>query len=208
MKLLVICNAMQKREFCTKPLSSDTTVTFITDPAAIAGSADILIDLLFENNPGRIAALAAFLPKPVIVNEVIFTLNEIGFPFIRINAWPGFLMRRIIEAAASPADILNARTVFKTLGWDCSLVPDTTGMISARMLVTIINEAYFTFGEGIATKDAIDQAMKLGTNYPWGPFEWAAQIGIEKIISLLQQLNNIDQRYAVAPALMAAYNDQ
>jgi 3-hydroxybutyryl-CoA dehydrogenase len=208
MKLLVICNAMQKREFCTKPLSSDTTVAFITDPAAITGSADIIIDLLFENNPVRIAALAAFLPKPVIVNEVIFTLNEIGFPFIRINAWPGFLMRRIIEAAARPADIKNAQTIFKTLGWDCSLVPDTAGMISARILAMIINEAYFTFGEGIATKDAIDQAMKLGTNYPLGPFEWAAQIGIEKIISLLQQLNNIDQRYAVAPALMAANNDQ
>ncbi len=209
MKLLVICNDLQKLECSAKPLLPGIAVDFISEPASITASADVLIDLLFENNPDRIAALEAFLPKPVIVNEVIFTLNEIGLPFIRINAWPGFFMRRIIEAASmsSATAAEEAHEIFKMLGWDCRLVPDTAGMISARIVASIINEAYFTFGAGIATKDAIDQAMKLGTNYPFGPFEWAEKIGIEKIISLLQQLDNNDQRYAVAPALLAEYDE-
>ena len=44
--------------------------------------------------------------------------------------------------------------------------------------------------------------MKLGTNYPFGPFEWAGIIGLSKIASLLQILYLKDERYATAPALL------
>ncbi len=47
----------------------------------------------------------------------------------------------------------------------------------------IVNEAFFAFGEKISTIEEIDMAMKLGTNYPNGPFEWAEKIGIENIFN-------------------------
>jgi len=44
--------------------------------------------------------------------------------------------------------------------------------------------------------------MKLGTNYPYGPFEWASLIGLNKIAKLLEILNLTEKRYAIAPALL------
>ena len=68
----------------------------------------------------------------------------------------------------------------QALGRQYQLVPDVPGMIAARTVSMIINEAYYTLEEEISSAEEIDIAMKLGTNYPYGPFEWARQIGIEK----------------------------
>ena len=54
----------------------------------------------------------------------------------------------------------------------------------------IINEAFIALREGVSTKEEINTAMKLGTNYPYGPFEWAGKIGIERVNALLDKLDN------------------
>jgi 3-hydroxybutyryl-CoA dehydrogenase len=77
-------------------------------------------------------------------------------------------------------------------------------MIAARVIAMIINEAYWGLGEGISTKAEIDIAMKSGTNYPYGPFEWSEKIGLSKIGALLKKLSEEDRRYALAPALEEA----
>jgi 3-hydroxybutyryl-CoA dehydrogenase len=56
------------------------------------------------------------------------------------------------------------------------------------VISTIINEALIALMEGVSTREEIDTAMKLGTNYPYGPFEWAEKIGMERVDSLLAQL--------------------
>jgi len=66
----------------------------------------------------------------------------------------------------------------------------------------IINEAYFALGEGVSSKENIDIAMKTGTNYPYGPFEWAAKIGLQRIQQLLVQMQKENNRYSIAPALL------
>lgn len=70
----------------------------------------------------------------------------------------------------------------------------------------IINEAYFTLGENVSGKTEIDTAMKLGTNYPFGPFEWSEIIGKEKIYNLLTKLVTEDRRYDPAPFLIKEAN--
>jgi 3-hydroxybutyryl-CoA dehydrogenase len=69
------------------------------------------------------------------------------------------------------------------------------------VLAMIINEAWFTLGENVSTKQEIDTAMKLGTNYPYGPFEWCNKIGIKNIYSLLKKLSENNARYKPAPLL-------
>jgi 3-hydroxybutyryl-CoA dehydrogenase len=71
-------------------------------------------------------------------------------------------------------------------------------MLSARVIAMIINEAYFALGEGVSSKQEIDIAMKLGTNYPYGPFEWSERIGLKNIYKLLQKLNSTSSRYTIA----------
>ena len=65
----------------------------------------------------------------------------------------------------------------------------------------IVNEAYYTLQEEVSTKEEIDTAMKLGTNYPYGPFEWSELIGLDKIHLLLTRLGNTDDRYRPARLL-------
>jgi 3-hydroxybutyryl-CoA dehydrogenase len=75
-------------------------------------------------------------------------------------------------------------------------------MVTPRITAMIINEAWFTFGDGISSKEEIDIAMKLGTNYPFGPFEWGEKIGIKDVVHLLTELKRTGERYVIAPALL------
>jgi 3-hydroxybutyryl-CoA dehydrogenase len=73
--------------------------------------------------------------------------------------------------------------------------------IFARVLCGIMNEAMWSCTEGVASVSDIDTAMKLGTNYPQGPLEWAEKIGIDKVQQLLAALNETvsDDRFASPP---------
>ena len=62
-------------------------------------------------------------------------------------------------------------------------VKDEPGFVSARIVAMMINEAYFTWEAGTSTKEEIDIAMKLGTGYPYGPFEWGEKIGLRGLLN-------------------------
>ena len=73
--------------------------------------------------------------------------------------------------------------------------------IFSRVLVGIINEAMWAQKDGVASSEDIDTALKLGTNYPNGPFEWAEQIGLDRVQDLLLALNETvsDDRFSSPP---------
>jgi 3-hydroxybutyryl-CoA dehydrogenase len=176
--------------------------------------ADLFIDLDFEGHDGsapgdaRIATLNALLPAPVMVNAVVHTLADIGHPFIRINGWPGFLDRDVHELVANHMDVAGQIGEFYALlGHGCRLVDDIPGMITTRILAAIINEAWYTWEAGVSTKEEIDTAMKLGTNYPYGPFEWGQRIGLARIVTLLNVLSEANARYKPANSLQQAVTE-
>ena len=104
------------------------------------------------------------------------------------------------------AGILNpaATIVLEKLNKNPIAVADEPGLVAAKIIAMIINEAWFALGDGVSDKPAIDIAMKLGTNYPYGPFEWAEKIGLNNIYTLLQKLSLTDTRYQPSPMLVAA----
>jgi 3-hydroxybutyryl-CoA dehydrogenase len=75
------------------------------------------------------------------------------------------------------------------------------GFVTPRVISMIINEACLALQEGVSTKEEIDTAMKLGTNYPFGPFEWMDRIGQDKIYALLLKLSRHQSRYLPAAYL-------
>jgi 3-hydroxybutyryl-CoA dehydrogenase len=83
------------------------------------------------------------------------------------------------------------------------LDPLSQDLIEARVLATIVNEAASAVAEGVAAPEAIDIAMRLGTNYPSGPLEWGERIGLDHVIHTLDALNAMvpDGRYRVVPLL-------
>ncbi len=171
----------------------------------VATVADLYIDLLYTPDPERNAAFAMRAGQLVLINSVLHTSAETGKQFVRINGWPGMLARPIQELAlADAAQAAAVAAAMESLQWEYRLVPDIAGMVTPRVLAMIINEAFFTWSAGVSSKAEIDTAMKLGTGYPYGPFEWADQIGLESIARLLVVLSKREQRYTPAPALLEA----
>ena len=156
--------------------------------------ADVWIDLLFDKE--HLAILQHFLPRTVIINSVDETLRETDSSFVRINGWPTFLRSRIIEASCLVAEKKHAtETAFSLFNKTIQWLPDEPGFVTPRVISMVINEAFISLKEGVSTEDEIDIAMKLGTNYPYGPFEWSNKIGIGNVNSLLQKLSATQKRY-------------
>jgi 3-hydroxybutyryl-CoA dehydrogenase len=132
---------------------------------------------------------------PVLINSVSNTLKSTnhGAHVIRLNGWNGLLKRTTWELAGENNDIIKELST--QLGVRFSFLPDEPGFVSARLLAMIINEAYFAKAENVSTENEIDIALKLGTNYPKGPFEWANEIGLSNVLNLLKTLSLADARY-------------
>lgn len=162
--------------------------------------ADAYFDFCYEEEGWAFEDIKSI---PIFVNAVYQISTELPVNAIRINAWNSFLNRAIWEiASADETRNQRALLILKKMGRNAVPVPDIPGFIAARIIAMIINEAYFALGEEVSSKNEMDIAMKLGTNYPYGPFEWASLIGLSKISKLLEILHLKDERYAPAPALL------
>ncbi len=175
MNVLVMANDWQKEELLNLPVNNTIRITWIKTTTDINADEtfDACIDLLFENDPARVEWLKNLQSPLIIINAVITPLKDIQQDFIRINGWNTFLKRSVIEAAAINSDTENkAEELFLNLGRKTEWVADITGFITPRVVASIINEAFFALEEKVSTEQEIDIAMKTGTNYPYGPFEW------------------------------------
>jgi 3-hydroxybutyryl-CoA dehydrogenase len=117
---------------------------------------------------------------------------------------PTLLNRRLLEVSLyQEADRAKLAEACAALGTDYRVVADRVGLVTPRVICQIINEACFTVQEGTATMQDVDLGMKLGTNYPRGPFAWANAIGVERVYAVLEALwqDTHDERYKVCPLL-------
>lgn len=201
MKVAVITDDTLKEELTAQGLRDTVEVEWLQDITALPGM-DACIDLLFTPVAERIDKLRKMEPALIIVNSVSTTGNELPENFIRLNGWPAFLTRQIAEVAGT-GDVIKtkAEKIFTCFNKTTEWVPDVPGFISARVVSMIINEAYFTLQDEVSSKEEIDTAMKLGTNYPYGPFNWSKKIGLKNVYELLSTLAETNKRYEPAALL-------
>ncbi|WP_124974835.1 3-hydroxybutyryl-CoA dehydrogenase [Ligilactobacillus salitolerans] len=95
------------------------------------------------------------------------------------------------------------KKVGESLGKTVILSKDSPGFVVNRILTPMINEAVMALESGIASADEIDEAMKLGANFPMGPLQLADFIGLDVLLSIMKTLYNgfSDSKYRPAPLL-------
>jgi 3-hydroxybutyryl-CoA dehydrogenase len=216
MTIAILSDNVTRQEILDKGIPQHIEVLWPDSVSSLVMlDADVRFDLQFRFDRERISQFKQVEGYHLIIGSNEYTCKEIGLVCSRINDWPGFINRPVIEIATGNAsgssytvqingpDKMEQSTaaikmIMDTLEWKYSMVPDIEGFISSRIISGIINEAYYTLEAGVSTKEEIDIAMKLGTNYPHGPFEWKEQIGLLKIYSLLEKLAHKDDRYIPA----------
>ncbi|MDT7842717.1 3-hydroxyacyl-CoA dehydrogenase [Streptomyces justiciae] len=101
----------------------------------------------------------------------------------------------------APQTLAEAIGLFQALGKDVSVIGDVPGMIVARTVARIVDLAHDAVAKGVATEEDIDTAMRLGVNYPLGPFEWSRRLGRNWAYALLDDLHLRDPSGRYAPSL-------
>jgi 3-hydroxybutyryl-CoA dehydrogenase len=66
---------------------------------------------------------------------------------------------------------------------------DAPGLWAGRTVCMLVNEGADAVWQGVCDEAGADQAMKLGTHWPAGPFEWLAAIGVEPVVAVLDHLH-------------------
>lgn len=109
----------------------------------------------------------------------------------------------IVRALETDDDTLaTAVTVGKCMGKEVVVIKESPGFITSRINAMIGNEAFYMLGEGIASAEDIDKALKLGLNHPMGPFELVDLVGLDTRLSILEYLHStLGDKFRPAPLL-------
>ena len=178
-------------------------------------SNEVVFDFIIDEEPYQFEIYLEH-SATVFINTCKISLGElvhlVGGPITSrifgFNGMPTLFNREILEVCVrKPEDDPLLRSLCEQLKTSFQVVEDRVGLVTPRIVCMIINEAYYAAQEGTATREDIDLAMKLGTHYPYGPFEWAQRIGIKHVYELLEALydDTRDERYKICPLLKKEY---
>lgn len=176
---------------------------------------DLVFDFLIDTQP---QSFSMYVGKKItaFLSTVRITLMELAkkadgpmaCTVFGFNGFPTMFNREFLEVSLLKSD---DQALLEKLCHDLEtsylVVDDRVAMVTPRVVCMVINEAYYTVQEGTATREDIDLAMKLGTNYPFGPFEWCELIGLKHVYELLEALyhDTKDERYKISALMKKEY---
>lgn len=133
--------------------------------------------------------------------------NVIGMHYM--NPVPVMKLVEIIRGLATSDEVYEAvEDMTRKLSKTPVEVNDFPGFVANRVLMPMINEAIYTLYEGVASKEAIDEVMKLGMNHPMGPLQLADFIGLDTCLYIMETLHEGfgDSKYRPCPLLRKYVN--
>lgn len=226
MEILVIGNEINYREFKDKfelvgkksVDNSKINFSFLSQSESKSQAideSDIIFDFSMTENKENLALYKSRKGKIVFYNipktslaALFYDHGPIECILVGFNGLPTLFNRPMLELSAkNDTDKAATVKVCNDLATDYAFVTDRVGMVTPRVLSMIINEAYYTIMEKTASIEDIDMAMKLGTSYPFGPFEFVERIGLQNIYGVLEALyeDTQDERYKICPLMKLQY---
>ncbi|MEE9201511.1 MAG: 3-hydroxyacyl-CoA dehydrogenase NAD-binding domain-containing protein [Candidatus Brocadiales bacterium] len=165
---------------------------------------DIIIEAVSENESLKLELFGML--DPLCPPETIFATNTSSIPVAKLaevtmrqsqfvgihfmNPVPIIELVEIIPGPKTSKETLEvARSLCKRLGKTAIEVKDSPGFVVNRIMGPMINEAVYLLQEGVAGKEDIDTAMKLGTGHPMGPLALADFVGLDTCLAILEVLH-------------------
>ncbi|KAG5546206.1 hypothetical protein RHGRI_018400 [Rhododendron griersonianum] len=175
---------------------------------AIVESEDVKRKLFSElDKIAKASCILASNTSSISITRLASATNRpqqvIGMHFM--NPPPIMRLVEIVRGAdTSDASFSATKSLAERFGKTVICSQDYPGFIVNRILMPMINEAFYTLYTGVASKEDIDTGMKLGTNHPMGPLELADFIGLDVCLSIMKILHGGlgDGRYAPCPLLV------
>ncbi len=179
---------------------------------------DFVIEAVFENFDVKkevLLKLDEMLPPEITVtsNTSSISITKLGALTKRSDKFMGMHFMNpvplmvLVELIKGMDTNQETYDLVKSLSEQMGKVPvesnDYPGFIANRILIPMINEAVFSLMEGVGTKEAIDQVMKLGMNHPMGPLALADLIGLDVCLYIIEVLYDgfKDPKYRPCPLL-------
>jgi 3-hydroxybutyryl-CoA dehydrogenase len=180
--------------------------------------ADFVIEAATENHALKLKILqqvdALLAPEVILAsNTSSISITQLAAATSRadrfigmhfFNPVPMMALVEIIRGLQTSDDTHAAvEALSRALGKSPITVKNAPGFVVNRILVPMINEAFFVLGEGLATPDDIDTGMRLGCNQPIGPLALADMIGLDTLLAVMEvYLKEFgDSKYRAAPLL-------
>jgi len=181
-------------------------------------SADYIVEAIVEDVDAKRSLFARLdeLARPDVIlasNTSSISLTLIGAATKRpdkvlgmhfMNPVPLMVLVELIRGQATSTESMAVATdLTHALGKTPVEANDYPGFIANRILMPMINEAFYALMEGVGTAEAIDAVMKLGMNHPMGPLTLADFIGLDVCVAILDVLHEGlgDPKYRACPLL-------
>jgi len=149
---------------------------------------------LFASNTSTMSPteIASFTKRPEKVIAMHF--------FNPVHKMPLVEIIRGLETSNETAEAIQKAAI--QMGKETVIVNEFPGFVTSRISALVGNEAFYMLQEGLGSPEDIDKAIKLGLNYPMGPFELGDLVGLDTRLNNLRYLHEkLGEKYRPAPLL-------
>lgn len=179
---------------------------------------DYFVESLNESSASKLWLIEGVEPNlresvPILAHVLSASATEVASwcevpeRVVGFGLLPPVQVPALVEFAPSiQADFMSvtlAKDFLEKLGLEVVRVSDAPGLVRARVVFSLINEAVLALDEKVTTAEEIDKAMKSALSYPRGLLEWADEIGLDVIMGTLIAMRDFwgEERYHPAPLL-------
>ncbi len=183
-----------------------------------AGDADLVVEVVIEVMDVKKKVYQEL--EEIVPDHCLFFSNTSGLSLTEMatitkrpdkfigthffNPVPVMKLLEVIKAYETSDETLKAALEWgKKIGKETIVVNEAPAFAVNRVLCTMLNEAFFALGEGIASAEDIDKGMVLGCNHPIGPLALSDLVGNETLLHVIEGLHKeLGDKYRPAPLLV------